>query len=193
LFLVVENRQEEQMSQNVLVGFVLSGALALAGTAVAQTPATPQSPPQPTRPAPGVTVNQRSETASGPVTVEGCLKREADVPGRKPNAAESVGIGEDFVLTGSKMIKGSAPGDASRTETPVPGVTVTKGSNAEMMFDVKGLSADQLKSHLNERVEIVGVFEKLDRAGAAARDPNAELVELRGTSIRPVSGGCSTQ
>jgi len=181
------------MRRNALVGSVFGVAFTFAVAAIAQTPATTQSPPQPNRPAPGVSVNQRAETASGPVTVEGCLKREADVPGRKPNAAEKVGIGEDFILTSTKMIKGSAPGDATRTEQPLPGVTVTRGSSIEHMYDVKGLSGDQLKSHVNERVEIVGTFDKLDRTGDNARDPKAELVELRGTSIRRVSGTCPAQ
>ena len=40
------------------------------------------------------------------VTVEGCLVREKDVPGRQPNTAERAGVMEDFILTNAKIVKG---------------------------------------------------------------------------------------
>jgi hypothetical protein len=46
--------------------------------------------------------------------------READVPGRKPNVAERAGIAEDYILTSTKMIKGTAAASsqARPSETP---------------------------------------------------------------------------
>ena len=42
--------------------------------------------------------------------------REDDVPGRKANVAEKVGIGNDYILTSTKIVKGAAPGTpAGRT------------------------------------------------------------------------------
>jgi hypothetical protein len=75
-----------------------AGVLTLALTVSAQAPA----PGQPTTPA-------TTASAAGSVTVEGCLKREADVPGGKPNVSERAGIGEDFLLTSAKVIKGDPP------------------------------------------------------------------------------------
>ena len=70
-----------------------------------------QDPPPAQTPPPATTARDSpTPTAAVPVTVEGCLMREPDVPGRKANVAEKVGIGEDFILTSTKMVKGMAPG-----------------------------------------------------------------------------------
>jgi hypothetical protein len=118
-----------------------------------------------------------------PATVEGCLHREADVPTRKPNVAERAGIAEDYILTDSRIVKGTGP-----TANENAG-SYTKAA----MFDVQGLSADQLKSNLNKRVQIDGSIEHAERAQQAPRgDPSDDpLVELNGKTIRPVSGDCS--
>jgi len=68
-----------------LIPVTLAGALALTATVAGQTPP-PTAPSTPQKPAP---------TAAGPVTVEGCLMREDDVPGRKSNVEERVGRGRN--------------------------------------------------------------------------------------------------
>lgn len=162
--------------------------------------------------------------------------READVPGRKPSPVERAGIGEDYLLTDAKVIKGTAPspgapGAANRPadrpaaggdrpvgidrpgspERPVGGdrpeqagapgqINPPAGSNRPSdrgasasiaMYDVEGLSADQLKANLGKRVQIDGTFSNVDRASAPA-SPNADLVVLRGSTIRTTSGTCPT-
>jgi len=126
--------------------------------------------------------SDRSRSSSGtPATVEGCLHREADVPGRKPNIAERAGIGEDYVLTDSRIVKGSSPNGAP------------EGGHSAI-YDVQGLSVDRLKSNVNRRVQIDGTFEHEDRAqkGPEVNGTGNDLVELKGTSIRTVSGECTT-
>jgi hypothetical protein len=127
--------------------------------------------------------SDRSRSSSGtPATVEGCLHREADVPGRKPTIAERAGISQDYVLTDSRIVKGSSP-------TGAPDVG---GHSA--MYDVQGLSTDQLKSNVNKRVQIDGTFEHEERARKApeVNGTGNDLVELKGNSIRAVSGECTT-
>jgi hypothetical protein len=156
-----------------LFGCAVAGLLGVATAAAAQNPPSrPQPAPDRTRPA-----------SSLPATVEGCLHREADVPTCKPNVAERAGIAEDYILTDSRIVKGTGP-----TANENAG-SYTKAA----MFDVQGLSADQLKSNLNKRVQIDGSIEHAERAQQAPRgDPSDDpLVELNGKTIRPVSGDCS--
>ena len=68
-----------------LIPVTLAGALTLTATVAGQTP-------PPTAPA---TAQKPAPTAAGAVTVEGCLMREDDVPRRKSNVAERVGVGEE--------------------------------------------------------------------------------------------------
>jgi len=174
------------MRRNVLFGSIVAGAFALTMSVGAQTPANPQTPPQPDRtPTAAAGTQDRAQTQT--VRAEGCLKREADVPGRKPNVAERAGVSEDYILTGTKMVRGSAPAGSTAT-----GEAASRGTAAaSMMYQVKGLSDDELKSNLNKRVQIEGKFEDLDRATAPDRNsPNADLVDLRGTTIKQISGTC---
>lgn len=107
--------------------------------------------------------------------------REDDVPGRKANPAEKVGIGNDYILTSTKVTKGMAPGSAVKRETEAVG---TSGSGGEM-YDVNGLDEATLKSHLNQRVEVDGTFQNLDRGVKGTA-----LVEIKATAIRAVQGAC---
>jgi hypothetical protein len=127
------------------------------------------------------------------VTVEGCLMREADVPGRKPNVAEQAGIAEDYILASTKMIKGSAPAGAGTPPTGGAAVGTSGTRGATAMFEVEGIAETDLKKHVGRRVQIDGTFENVDRAKAApeSKTPADDLVELRGIAIRPVAGECA--
>jgi hypothetical protein len=155
-----------------LFGYAVAALLSVA-TAAAHTSSQPTNGSQ----------TDRSRASSGtPATVEGCLHREADVPGRRPNIAERAGIGEDYLLTQSRIVKGSGPS----------GETDEGGSSA--IYDVQGLSVDQLKSNVNRRVQIDGTFAHEERAqkGPEVNGTGNDLVELNGTTIRSVSGDCAT-
>jgi hypothetical protein len=159
-------------------GFMLAGALTTATVAAQDPPPqpAPQSPPI-ERPTPA----DRPVIYGVPVTVEGCLAREDQVPGGNPNIVEKAGITEDYVLTNTKMVKGAAP-------APSGGATTRS-----VMYEVEGIAEGQLKSLLNQRVQIDGVFNSLDRAGAPSdkRTPNDDPVELRGNTIRKAAGECA--
>jgi len=154
-----------------LFGCALAAVLSVA-TAVAQSTSPPARGAQ----------SDRSRSSNGtPATVEGCLHREADVPGRKPNIAERAGLGEDYVLTESRIVKGSSPSGAP------------EGGHSAI-YDVQGFSAGQLKSNVNRRVQIDGTFAHEERAqkGPEINGTGNDLVELKGASIRTVSGECAT-
>lgn len=156
-----------------------AAALALTIGISAQQPQTPRSPTP--APSPGQMV-----------TVEGCVMREADVPGRKPNVAERAGITEDYILTDARMIKGSAPQAAA--QMPGGAQTGTSGSQGAM-YEIEGLDEARLKQHVGHRVQLDGTFENIDRARATPErsTPADDLVEIRATAIRQVAGACTTK
>lgn len=169
-----------------LLGPALAGTLVVTAAA-AQYPPTQQPPPRtPTTQDPA-----RTQDQGRMVTVEGCLMREADVPGRRPNVAERAGIAEDFILTSTKMIKGSPPAGTTAQTRPSDTPTGTAGMQGPM-FEVEGIAEEQLKQHAGRRVQIDGTFENVDRAKATpeAGTPADDLVEIRGTTIRQVPGEC---
>jgi hypothetical protein len=157
------------------------------------------------------TQNPRPSAAAAPtteaVTVEGCLLREADVPGRRPPEAERqrVRADDDYILSDAKMIKGTAPAPVNASGTPVPaGTAGTSGSVAAdpkpigssgavvtspLMFDVEQIDKAQLSEHRGKRVQIDGTFKHTELA-ANAVSPATDLVELHGTAIRVVEGAC---
>ena len=128
------------------------------------------------------------------VTVEGCLLREADVPGRKPPEAERqrVRADDDYVLFDAKMIRGAAP--APEPTAPADAKpTGTSGTAASpLMFDVEKLEKAQLTEHRGHRVQIDGM---LKHAELAKNDvsPAHDLVEIHGTAIRVVGGECPVE
>jgi hypothetical protein len=169
-----------------ILGCALAGALALTASVAAQNP--PSTPPAQQPPATRTPATQdKADRATASVTVEGCLLREADVPGRTPNVAERAGIGEDFILTQTKMIKGTAPSRTASTTKPGEAVGTSGTKPASMMFEVEGISGDDLKKHAGHRVQIDGMFGDLDAANAAGSD---DLVDIRGVAIRQVAGEC---
>ncbi len=167
---------------------VLSGAftMALAVTTIAQQPQAPW-PPAAQPPAP------QAQAQAAMVTVEGCVMREADVPGLKPNVAERAGITDDFILTAAKMVKGSAPAGIPQAK---PGDAATGTSGAHLpMYEIEGIDDARLKQHVGRRVQIDGTFADLDRARATAGQVtnSDDLVEIRATAIREVPGTCPSK
>ena len=137
-------------------------------------------PPQSPR-APGADTTVQPTT-----TLAGCLYREEQVPGRKPNVAERAGVLEDYILA-----------DASTVGTQrQPGPTGTPASGN--MYKVEGPADEKLKALVGKRVEVRG---RIDPEGPAA-GPGAprpdrglgpdtiNLPEVEATSIREISGTC---
>jgi hypothetical protein len=161
------------MNRN-LVGCAMASVFALAVGVMAQEPPPTQPPTR--------TPAAQEQPA---VTVEGCLMREQDVPGRKPNVAERAGVMEDYILAHAKVIKGTAPKGSTEAKPGEP--TGTSGQLAPM-FDVKGIDADQLKPFVGQRVQIDGSFADVTKSPTAG--PTEDLVDIRGTTIRAAKGEC---
>lgn len=174
------------------IGATLVGAMALTTTIAAQNPAPPQPPQAPDA------QSQRTDQPAR-VTVEGCLMREADVPGRQPNVAERAGIAEDYVLTSARTVMGSTLATGAYRSAPPPPDDKPVGTSgtapAAAMYEIEGIDDDQLKQFIGQRVQIEGTFENLERAHTAPekRTPADDLVELRGTTIKQVAGTCTSK
>jgi hypothetical protein len=152
-----------------LIAWTLAGSLAIAAVAVAQNPPQPPQSPRPTSsPRPLV------RGSEGLVTLEGCLVHEADIQGRIPKTAEGAGVTGDYVLMRAKVIKGTPP------------------SSPTAMYDVDDIAAGLLESYVNQRVQIDGWFDELDRASSPAGRGGAsdDLVEIRGSAVRAIAKDC---
>jgi hypothetical protein len=177
-------------------------------TALAQSPpATPapappgaglqQTAPRPSRPS--------ASTAQQPsTTITGCLYREEQIPGRKPNVAERAGVLEDYILVDTTMP--NQPASAGKPATP--GTTGTTGTREPAtpsygrMFKVENIPGEKLKTLLGKRVEVTG---RIDPEGSAPNRPGdggaptadkglgpdaINLPEFEANAIREVPGGC---
>jgi hypothetical protein len=177
-----------------IVGSTALASLALAISVAAQAPGAPQTQPQTpqTQPPTQTQAPARTPQASGAaVTIEGCLVREADVPGRKPNIVERQGVMEDYILTSTKVVKGSATSTSASTRPDQP--TGTAGAAAgSRMYQVKGLDDERLKTLIGKRVQVEGTLADLDEPRTPS--PGAEdLADIQGSSIRQVSGECPSK
>ena len=153
-------------------------SLLIAPFAAAQAPDAnpPQSSPQ---------VSVRPTT-----TLTGCLYREEQVPGRKPNVVERAGILEDYILAGVTVAGEQRPtGTAGSASTAVP--------STGTMYKVENIADEKLKALIGKRVEVTGHIdpEGRSRLGVGGAKPDAglgpdkiSLPEIEASSIREVTG-----
>ena len=110
------------MNRNAFAAAVL--ALGFSTALAAQNP-----PPPPTQPpAQPPSTSQQAMAPAQSVTVEGCLVKEKDVPGRTPNPAEKAGVMQDFILTSARVKSGSGASPSAEQPTGTSGV---RGSIAQ--------------------------------------------------------------
>lgn len=184
----------------MLKSYVVSGmavVLTVGTLAAAQNPSpAAQQPPSSTTSAPQAPAGQAA-TAQKPatITLAGCLVREEDVPGRKPNVAERVGVGEDYILTSA------APAEQSGGAAQAPGAAGTSGSiasrNISTMYKVEGIPDERLKQLVGKKVEVTGRVDADDAretpvgtTGATPKAPSDDMPEFEATAIREVPGSC---
>ena len=168
------------MSRNLFAGLACAVAIAV-----------PLAAQEPQQTAPKLSTPAATATA---VTIEGCLMRELDVPGRRaPDAVQSrANTDDDYVLIDAKAAQDSK---ATPTTSPQPDTPVgTSGSvtSSPAMFKVKDIDSTKLVEHKNQRVRIQGTIDRTDRTN----NPDTfagDLVLLRGTAIEKIEGACPSK
>ena len=171
------------MVRQYVIPTAFAVALAGAGVSAQQT----QQPPTQQPPA-------QTQTQAESRTLEGCVYREADIPGRSPNVAERAGMGEDYILVASATAAAAGTVGTSGT-TGAAGAAAA----APKVFKLEHEDDDKLKEMVGKRVTVTGKSDADagDRTatGAPARDTNPmspdqiELPEFEVTTITEAAGG----
>ena len=169
----------------------LVATAALAVTQASALAGEPQDPPRPAPQTPAATAQQPG------TTLVGCLYREDQIPGRKPNAAERAGVLEDYILADASTSTPSAEPRPGAT----PGATGTSGMapSSGNMYKVEGPSDDRLKALVGKKVEVTGRIDPEGGPGATPGTPRPDrslgpdeinLPEFEASSVREIPGTC---
>jgi len=153
--------------KTVAIG-ILSAASVTLGAQSPQSAPTPQ-PPDNRQP----TITQtptRAQPANPTMTISGCLLKEKDATGVKPNVAERAGVTEDYILTEVKMSPSSS----------VSGIAVST------RYEIEGIAEAELQKHLNHQVELTGQITQAE-AGTSDATP-----DFRATSLKMLAATCGT-
>jgi hypothetical protein len=165
-------------------------ALSTAALAGAQAPQGGAQPQTPRNPDP-----QAATPAAQQMTLTGCLYREDQVPGRRPNVAERAGVLEDYILADATVASAEKRPGATAGATGTTGTAPASGN----MYKVEGPPDERLKPLVGKRVEVMG---RIDPEGAPGAKPGAakpdrgpgpdeiNLPEFEASSIREISGTC---
>jgi len=168
------------MARGIVVAALIS--LSIAPFAAAQAPSA-----NPSQSSPQVSVRPTT-------TLTGCLYREDQVPGRKPNVVERAGILEDYILAGVTVA-----GEPQQQPTGTAGSASTAVPSTGTMYKVEKIADEKLKALLGKRVEVTGHIdpEGRSRLGVGGAKPDAglgpdkiSLPEIEASAIREVSGKC---
>lgn len=169
--------------------YILAGGFAVfcaGAVAHAQATATPQQPQ-----------TQPSSTQQATTTVEGCVYREADIPGRTPNVAERAGAMEDYILVASNA---KAQGTVGTS-----GTTGTAGASATAkMFKLEHADDEKLSALVGKRVRVTGKTdaERSDMKSPTTTQPQTDrsmgpdkinLPEFEVATITEASGTCPSK
>jgi len=178
------------MNRLWMSGVATAIALSMASVG-AQTPQTPPQTPTPQTQQPPASAMQGAEK-----TLQGCVYKEADVPGRTPNVAEKAGVMEDYILVTSD----SASATAGTTGTNPPTAAPATGSvTAGKAFKLEKIADERLKAVVGKRVEVTGrVDEGASGTTGVKPDTNPvspdkiELPEFEVSALKEVPGTCPT-
>ena len=129
-------------------------AVALSSTALAQNPTTQPPPAQQQPPMTRPAEPAKAAGATGtPVTIEGCVVREVDAPGRTPppEMQSRANTDDDYILTETKVITGATSGAAAATNPSADRPTGTSGmAGSALMYEIDELDKGQLKEHIGK-------------------------------------------
>jgi hypothetical protein len=173
------------MNSRAVYGFVAAACLSCAVVS-AQSQAAPPSP------AAG------AQAADSPVvTVIGCVQKETAVlKGNAATAAEP-GMGDEFVLTNSKLSTGAPAMDQPPASPEASG----SPSNFGKVYRVTGDKESDLKALVGQRVEISGAFKNaadaktelstVGTSGRTAGEPSKQNTpEITIATVKPSTGSC---
>ena len=168
-----------------------------------------QSQPQTGTPA---TTQQNRPSSAEPITIVGCVQREADYrkakdAGRGGVAGTGIGAGNEFVLTNASMTTGGAAAAAVGAGTAAEKPTATTGAGGSgSAYELTGPNEEQLATHVNKRVEITGMLKaaEVGASGAPTGGPTAgtpprgvdviskdlKLREVEVSSVKEMAGNC---
>jgi hypothetical protein len=179
-----------------VVGCGAAWIVALTASLAAQNPPSqprPKPTPNPTSPTYPQPAPSRpaAESQAPMVTVEGCLYREVEVPGRAIPEADwqRVNTDNDYVLADTRVVKGSAPAVTAKSGPAATGTSGTAAKSILFKVDTADDARLKLADNAGRRVQIDGRLEHLDRASYEI-SPAIDLVELKGTALRQVGGEC---
>jgi hypothetical protein len=165
----------------------LVATAALAVTQASLGAGQPQDPPLPQTPA--------ATTLQPATTLVGCLYREDQVPGRKPNVAERAGVLEDYILADASMPSTQSKPGATPEATGTTGTAPASGN----MYKVEGPPDERLKALVGKKVEVTGRIDPEGGPGATPGAPRPDrglgpdqinLPEFEASSVREISGTC---
>jgi hypothetical protein len=136
-----------------------------------------------------VTRAQMSQT-----TLVGCVYQEKDVPGRAPNPAERIGLGEDYILAEITPAEAAKPTGTAGSAIPT----------TNSMYKLTKAKDGELKSMVGKRVEVMGKVdaEAKDLSGAPPSSAQTtktdkvvghdeiNLAHFEVASIKAVPGSC---
>ena len=179
------------MSSRVLCGLLASACLSGVTAIAAQSPAAQTSP--------------AASSNSPVITVIGCVQKETSVLKENP-ATAAVGMGDEFVLTNSKLSTGAPSTDqppaAAAPPAGEPVGTSGSASNFGKVYRVTGDKENELKTYVGQRVEISGAFKneadaktELSAVATSGRAVSGELTrantpEITIVAIKPSTGSC---
>jgi len=163
---------------------------------------------------PGANPSQRerltADRQSAIVTLVGCLQREADVPGRRPNIIERAGIMQDYLLTQATFAPPSLT-DARTRGGPTPDIPVSTSGSPQTpatgsVYKIEGIAAARLRELTGKRVEVTGRIDEDDMrevrgtAGTGTtvpgtnvriEDADGDTPEFEATVINETGGICA--
>jgi len=139
------------------LSFLAASVLTVAAQTVQAVPHVPQTSAR----------TQNASHATGVIKITGCLKLEKDVAGLRPSAVERAGIDEDYMLISV----------LPATDSKVSGIGIGP------MYELEGIEESQLKTHVNQQVEVEGTVGK--------PDSDVDVPDFHASSLKMVSPTCT--
>jgi hypothetical protein len=151
-----------------------------------------------------------ADRQSAIVTLVGCLQREADVPGRRPNIVERAGILRDYRLTEATLSPPSVF-DARTTGAPTPDTPVSTAGSPQTpvtgsIYKIEGIPSHRLRELVGKRVEVTGRIDEDDMrevrgtagsvttvpgTNARIKDADGDTPEFEATVVNETGGICA--